>query len=73
VIESTLIKSADDTKLGGAAETQEGCATIQQDQDSLESWAERKLMRLEHLPSEERGKVLYRESGKVGKAGCPKR
>ena len=35
----------DDTKLGGVADTTEGCATIHQDLDRLESWAERNLMR----------------------------
>ena len=37
-IESTLRKSANDTKLGGMSD-------IQQDLVRLESWAERKLMR----------------------------
>ncbi|PKU47144.1 hypothetical protein llap_2584 [Limosa lapponica baueri] len=32
-------------KLGGVADTPEGCATIQQDLDRLESWAERNLMK----------------------------
>ena len=44
-IESTLSKFADDIKLGGMADTPEGCATIQQDVKKLESWAGRNLMR----------------------------
>jgi len=35
--EATLIKSADDAKLGGVADTSEGCAAIQWDPDSLEN------------------------------------
>lgn len=44
-IECTVSKFTDDTKLGGVADTSEGCAAIQQDLNSLESWAGRNLMK----------------------------
>ncbi|GAB0180014.1 mitochondrial enolase superfamily member 1 [Grus japonensis] len=43
--EHILSKFADDTKLGGEANTTEGCATTQRDLDRVESWANRKLMK----------------------------
>ena len=36
-MESTIIKFADDTKLGEVADTPEGCAAIQQDLDRMEN------------------------------------
>ena len=44
-VECTPSKCADDTQLGGAAVTPEGCAAIQEDLEILESSAGRNMMR----------------------------
>ena len=44
-LECTLSEFADDTKLGGVADTPEVCTAIQRDLNRLESWARGNLMK----------------------------
>ncbi|KAK4814011.1 hypothetical protein QYF61_004641 [Mycteria americana] len=43
LIDCTLSKFTDDAKLGGMADTPDGCAAIQRDLDRLENWTQRNL------------------------------
>jgi len=51
----TFGKFADHTKLGGVSEALHGCATIQNDLDRLENWAERNFMKF----GWEKSKILH--------------
>ncbi|PKU42690.1 rna-directed dna polymerase from mobile element jockey-like [Limosa lapponica baueri] len=58
--ECILSKFADDTKLGGLADTPEGCAAIQHDLDRLESWAEKNLMKVNKVLGRKNARHQYR-------------
>ncbi|KAK4808476.1 hypothetical protein QYF61_005793 [Mycteria americana] len=45
VVISSMNKFADDTKLGGAADTPECCAAIQRDLNRMEKWANKNLLK----------------------------
>jgi len=54
-MECAVSKFADYTKLGGAADTPEGCAAVQRDLNRLESWAGRNLLKY----NEDKCRVLH--------------
>lgn len=50
--EHTLTKSAGNTKLGGVADTPEGCAANHKDLNGLEKWLNRNFMRFDKMECE---------------------
>ncbi|KAK4830695.1 hypothetical protein QYF61_012864 [Mycteria americana] len=54
-IKCTLMEFADDTKLGGEADTSEGRATLQEDMERLEEWTNKNLMKFK----KDKCKVLH--------------
>ncbi|GAB0184902.1 cAMP-dependent protein kinase inhibitor alpha [Grus japonensis] len=54
-IKHTLMKFVDDTKLSGEADTSERRATLQEDLDRLEEWANKNLMKF----NKDKCKVLH--------------
>ncbi|KAK4818612.1 hypothetical protein QYF61_016583 [Mycteria americana] len=61
-IKCTLVKFADDTKLNGEVDTSEGRATMQEDLDRLEEWANKNLMKF----NKDKCKVLHLEKHNPG-------
>ncbi|GAB0203189.1 hypothetical protein GRJ2_002784500 [Grus japonensis] len=61
-IKCTIMKFADDTKLSGEMDTSEGKATLQEDLDRLEEWANKNLMKF----NKDKCKVLHLEKHNPG-------